>query len=801
MAPILPTLPTKLVSPITLLTIAAGLACLAVVRHALARASADRAARIEAERARRDAVALGELTAALSRTRLPRETEHAALVEIVHAFTASAGLFMQVTEDGQEATLVDTIGCPDDVAVGHAVPLGGKTPIAESIRRFELVVSERTPDDLLRGFAASAVVPLVSAQRAIGAIVIGFGDPEPLDGDARARLLTAARHVTPALVRALAYEAALRTCEEGEEFRVRADAELRERHRAEDALRDSEGKYRALAARMTRLYELSAALSEAITLDSVAKVIVRHGKAVVGASAGCVAMCVDGGQFETLYAEDYTRLAVESWHRFAAEPGFCATAAAATRAPVFVGSLDEWQRHYPRSGALAADGGFESAAALPLLSEGASIGVLSFHFTAPVNFTDDYTALLRSVAQHCGQALDRARLYEAAQRARADAETANRAKDDFLSTLSHELRTPLNAMLGWASMLRSGTLDQEKRARALDAIFGNASRQAQLIEDLLDVSRIIAGRASLDREEVAIGDTLRGAVDAIMPTAESKGVRLQLDPLGDAALAADPRRLEQVFLNLIANAVKFTPAGGRVTVGAAVHDGMVDVRVADTGAGIDPAFLPHVFDRFRQGDASAARRVGGLGLGLFIARRLVEAHGGTITAESPGVDAGATFTVRLPIIGTREAHEPAPAPALPAAATAEPPQLSGVRVLLVDDEPDALEVMSSALETCGASVTTAASAREALESLSRDRFDVLLSDIAMPDADGYELIRGVRGLAPAPASRIPAAAVTAFASDEDRRRALAAGFHTHLAKPIPPGLLAETVATLAQQRV
>jgi len=784
------------VHPITILIVSAGVVSLAVIRAAFVRAARDRAARVDADRARKHAVQAGDLTAALSRARLPREVIHAALAEIVHAFRAAGGFVLLVADDGQDAIVAEALGWPDAVPVGRHVPLTAKTPTAESMRRFELLVADAPADELLHGFASAAFVPLVSGQRAIGAIGLGFERADALDGDARARLLTAARQTAHALVRGFAYEAALRACEAGEDFRVRADAELRERHRVEDALRESEGKYRALAARTARLYELSAALSEAITLDSVAKVIVRRGKAVVGASAGCVATSVDQGrQFETLYAEDYTRLAVESWHRFAAEPGLCATAAAETKLPIFVDSLDAWQRLYPRSGALAADGGFESAAVLPLLSEGATIGVLAFHFTAPVNFTDDYTALLRSVAQHCAQALDRARLYEAAQRARADAETANRAKDDFLSTLSHELRTPLNAMLGWASLLRGGTLDPEKRARALDAIFANATRQARLIEDLLDVSRIVAGRTSLDREDVMIADTLRAAVDAIMPSAESSGVRLQLEPIGHATIAADPRRLEQVFLNLIANAVKFTPPGGRVAVDASIGAGRVDVRVADTGAGIDPAFLPHVFDRFRQGDATASRRVGGLGLGLFIARRLVEAHGGSIAAESDGAGRGAVFTVSLPCVQA-SAHV-ATAPPAPDAKPSAPRTLSGVRVLLVDDEPDALEVMSSALETCGARVTTAASAQEALESLARERFDVLLSDIAMPDADGYELIRGVRRLAPAPAARIPAAAVTAFASDEDRRRAIAAGYHTHLAKPVAPAVLAETVATLA----
>ena len=792
-----------------LITLAAAVVCVWLLRLAFARARRERASRVEADRALRHAVQLAELTAALSRTRLPAEATRAAVVELVHAFGASAGAILLTAEDGRAAIVADAVGYPAGACdPGRHVPLASKSQITEAIRRFELLVTgsrsvravdfPEMADDILDSFEAAAVVPLVSAQRVIGAIALSFDQPRALDGDEHGLLLTAGRYTAQALVRALAYESALRSCEEGEDFRVRADAELRERHRAEDALRESEGKYRALAARTTRLYELSAALSEAITLDSVAKVIIRHGKMVVGASAGSVAMLVDEGrQFETLYAEGYTRLAIEAWHRFAVDPGLCATAAAATKSPVLVGSLTEWQRMYPGSGSLAADGGYESAAALPLLAEGAVIGVVSFHFAAPVNFSDDYAALLRSVAQHCAQALDRARLYEAAQRARADAESANRAKDDFLSTVSHELRTPLNAMLGWASLLRSGTLDQARRARAIEAIFNNASRQARLIEDLLDVSRIVAGRASLDKEELALVDCLRGAVEAVMPMAESQGLTLRLEPIPDVAVAADPRRLEQVFLNLVSNAVKFTPSGGRVTIDAARNGDTVAVRVADTGTGIDPAFLPHVFDRFRQGDATSSRRVGGLGLGLFIARHLVEAHGGAIAAASAGRDCGTTFTVTLPVAGAsgttaERVRVEAPASADPLAAAS----LAGVRVLLVDDEPDALEVMSSALETCGATVQTALSAREALDSLARQHFDVLLSDIAMPDTDGYELIRGIRRLDSADAAHIPAAAVTAFASDQDRERALAAGFQTHLTKPVAPAALAEAVAHL-----
>jgi hypothetical protein len=695
---------------------------------------------------------------------------------------------------------------------------GAHTPIAESIRRHELITIESrrsrasdyprsAPQDFLAAFDASCVVPLVVGQRALGAIALSFAKERTFDGGEHTLMITAGRQVAQALERAGGYERAERARADGEAFRARADVELRERQRAEEALRESEGNYRALASRSARLYELSAALSEAITLDAVAKVIVRHGRAVVGAAAGSVAMMADGGKaFDTLYAEEYTRQTVEAWHRFPAEPGLCSTAAAERREPVYVASLGEWQAHFPRSAAAAADGGYASGTALPLMAEGGVLGILSFHFTAPVNFTDDYKALLRAVAQHCAQALDRARLYEVTQRARADAESANRAKDDFLSTLSHELRTPLSAMLGWASMLRSGSLDPGRTTRALDAIFNNATRQARLIEDLLDVSRIIAGRTAIDLHEFDPADSVRGAVDAIMPLAESKGVDVRVGDLPRATVIADPKRLEQVFLNLLSNAVKFTPEGGLVEIDGAGAPGGVDLRVSDSGAGIDPAFIPYVFERFRQADSTRARRAGGLGLGLFIARQLVEAQGGTIRADSAGVDRGATFTVRLPLAHVERRSERRPPPA-PPIDSGEPPlfdsdelppaPLDGVRVLLVDDEPDTRELMTSALEMRGAIVTSATSARDALSTLTHGDFDVLLADIAMPDQDGYELIQTVRSLPAVRAASIPAAAVTACASETDRGRALAAGFQIHLAKPVPPDALARTVARLA----
>jgi signal transduction histidine kinase len=290
---------------------------------------------------------------------------------------------------------------------------------------------------------------------------------------------------------------------------------------------------------------------------------------------------------------------------------------------------------------------------MPLLVEGAPIGVLAFHFTVPVNFDEDYQALLTSVAQHCAQALDRARLYESTQRARSEAEQANRIKDEFVSIVSHELRTPLNAILGWTTMLQRGSISGDKATRALQSISDNASRQARLIEDLLDFSRVSSGRASLHMETIDVRELIRGVVESMTPTAVARAVELQLSSVPPVEVIGDIRRLEQVFFNLVDNALKFTPSGGRVSLDVRIADRVVEVRVQDTGRGIEPDFIPLAFDRFRQADSTNSRTHGGLGLGLSIAKQLVEAHKGTISAESKGTGKGATFTVRLPVAAQR----------------------------------------------------------------------------------------------------------------------------------------------------
>lgn len=394
--------------------------------------------------------------------------------------------------------------------------------------------------------------------------------------------------------------------------------------------------------------------------------------------------------------------------------------------------------------------------------------------------------------------VERAReeLLHREQLAREQAEAANRMKDEFVATVSHELRTPLNAILGWAHLLREGDLDPDTHARALETIERNAAAQARLVEDLLDVSGIVSGRARLDVRPVRDLATLASAaIDSVRPAAAAKGVELHerfADDLG--ILLGDPERLQQIVWNLVANAVKFTTRGGRVEVTLERTSDRVELRVRDTGEGIAPAFLPHVFDRFRQQDASPARRHGGIGLGLAIVRHLVELQGGEVRAESAGPGLGAVFIATFPLLAADAAvlvHGHG-ADEASAAKTA----LAGLRVVAVDDEADTLEMIRITLERAGAQVRTASSALEALEEVVRWQPDVLLADIGMPERDGYWLLRSVRGLAPARGGSVPAVALTAYARADDRRRALAAGFQLHVAKPVEPSALVDALARL-----
>ena len=374
---------------------------------------------------------------------------------------------------------------------------------------------------------------------------------------------------------------------------------------------------------------------------------------------------------------------------------------------------------------------------------------------------------------------------------RTEAEELSRLKDEFLATMSHELRTPLNAIFGWITLLRSGRLDEPTAARALETIERNARTQKRLIDDLLDVSRIVTGKVTLELSVIDPRRVIEAALETMQPAAEAKGVHLvaQLDA-GVGVLRGDSARLQQVVCNLLSNAIKFTPIGGRVEVALQRRAGQAEITVGDNGQGIKAEFLPYVFDRFRQEDGSISRRHGGLGLGLAIVRHLVELHGGTVQAASAGEGRGATFSVRVPI---RETPQPA-APVMP---MARGPRLSGLHVLVVDDDPGARELIASILAGFGARVSLASSGPAALNLLFERRPHVLLADLAMPDMDGYALIEQVRALDPQLGGRVPAIAVTGYATAQDRLRALHAGFQNHIAKPVEPEELAAVITSVA----
>ena len=395
----------------------------------------------------------------------------------------------------------------------------------------------------------------------------------------------------------------------------------------------------------------------------------------------------------------------------------------------------------------------------------------------------------------------RAELLSLEQEARTHAEAASRMKDEFLLTVSHELRTPLNSILGWAQLLSRGQLDSTSAVKASASILRNARSQAQIIEDLLDVSRIVAGKMRLKISSVELGPVIETAIETFRLAAEAKNIRLQARLQAEAIkVMGDPDRLLQVIWNLLSNAIKFTPNGGAVEIQVERENAQAKILVKDTGQGISPEFLPYVFDRFRQADSTSTRTFSGVGIGLAIVRHLVELHGGIVRAESPGIGQGATLTILLPVEQqkTNAVKETGPTllPEKAAAATASYETLDGVQVLVVDDETDTLDLLNTILSQHGAAVTAVDSAAAALESLEQRKPDVLVSDIGMPQENGYELISKIRARSPQAGGNLPAIALTAYARAEDRQRALAAGFHLHVPKPIEPEELVKSIALL-----
>jgi signal transduction histidine kinase/CheY-like chemotaxis protein len=442
---------------------------------------------------------------------------------------------------------------------------------------------------------------------------------------------------------------------------------------------------------------------------------------------------------------------------------------------------------------------------VPLRVQGEPFGALTLAYSVSGrHYESSDLVLANDLSRRAAIAIDNARLFALSQSERSRVEAATRARDELVAMVSHELRTPLNAILGWVRLMRGGSLDQDKRVHAFEVIERNAEAQSQLVSDLLDISRAMTGKIRLNPSQMDLANLVDMTIEGVRPAAQAKRIQIEVELERSSVLRADPERLQQVVWNLLVNAVKFTPKGGRVHVSVRRKDSDVEIEVRDSGEGIPARFLPHVFESFRQSDGGAARPHGGLGIGLSISRHLVELHGGSIEASSAGSGQGATFLVRLPIsplvsttIGVTR---------VPATKPAEPsgqPVLEGegIQVLVVEDEPDARDLVAYVFESCGMKVRQAASAAEALRELETFSPNVIVSDIGMPEEDGYSLIRKIRTHADARTKNIPAIALTAFVRNEDRTSALVQGFNLHMAKPVEPAALVRAVAELVGRTI
>jgi PAS domain S-box-containing protein len=535
-----------------------------------------------------------------------------------------------------------------------------------------------------------------------------------------------------------------------------------------------------------RLQTITDSALSHLDLDDLLREMLGRLQELLGADAAAILLVTEDGQFlagrAAIGLDEEARVLVPMGRGVAGR-------IAQSRAPLIVEDLSKVE---VVSSILSENA--SSLVGAPLIIDDRVIGVIHVDTLEPHCFTEEDVKVLQLAADRVAVAIEHSRLYEAEQRARVEAEAANRMKDEFLATISHELRSPLNSILGWVTLLRKGKLSAQAERRAFETVERSARAQNRIISDLLDVSRIINGQLHLNVRSVQPGPMIEAGVEAVRPAADAKGIEIQIGIDRQAGpIAGDSDRLQQIVWNLVSNAIKFTPNGGVVQVSLESVGSNVEIVVSDTGAGISPQFLPFVFDRFRQADSSSTRKQGGLGLGLAIVRHLVELHGGTVHAYSDGEDRGATFVVKLPLMASVIAEEHAPPAALSSRLTLEhPPQLKGLRVLVVENEAQALDLVSAVLAECEAEVRTATTSTEALAILgdsTKWRPDVVISDIEMSDSDAGELIRRVRTLRADGGAYVPAVALTAYARSEDRMKALAAGFHMHVPKPVEPAEL------------
>src|SRR6266545_6058166 len=573
--------------------------------------------------------------------------------------------------------------------------------------------------------------------------------------------------------------------------RKEAEAEREELLAREQAAR-AEAEYAAESIR--RLQAVTDSALARLTLDDLLREMLARIRELLATDSAAVLLLTEDGQSLSVRAtigweEAATGVSVPFGQGVAGS-------IAASRAPLIVEDI---------SAAEVANSVLQRTAhsliGAPLIVEGRLIGVIHAETIRPRRFTEDDVRLLQLVADRVALAIEHARIYEVERQARRQAEEANRMKDEFLAIVSHELRSPLNAMLGYAVLLRYGGLDSQKVKQAADVIERSGKAQAQLIDDLLDTARIISGKLRLELGPVDLVSVIEQAVQTIHPAADAKRISLETDlPPEIGQITGDPARLQQVVWNLLSNAVKFTPQGGRVEARLERVDPYIGITVSDTGKGISPDFLPYVFDRFRQADASSARRYGGLGLGLALVKYLVELHGGTIEAASAGEGQGAMFRVTLPV---RAVATPLGEAGVEPVTVKSSGELAGVRALVVDDEDDARKLIETVLRQYGADVVAVSSAAEAYTRITttppHERPDVMVTDIGMPGEDGYSLIRRVREWERARGAYIPAVALTAYGRVEDRMRALSAGFQMHVAKPVEPAELAVVIMSLVRR--
>jgi signal transduction histidine kinase/ActR/RegA family two-component response regulator len=550
----------------------------------------------------------------------------------------------------------------------------------------------------------------------------------------------------------------------------------------------------SLSRRFASVYAVSSALGKARTYQEIADAVLYQGVAALGATAATVfLMASPRGPLRRAARAPQDRPEDAPPWEVPLDAPLPLAHAARTGEAIFVESPKELDRRFPALRRARSYDVAPSWLCVPMMLQGQPIGVFAIGFPAPRRFDAQERAWAKTLAQDCAMAVERTRLFEAERRARLEAEEASRTKDAFLSVASHELRAPLTSIVGWAHLLKKIAFeDRARHAHGLEVIERSALAQARLVDDILDMSRIAAGKLRIDAKPLSASPMVRGCVDEVRPTAAARGLELEVVAEVEAVVLGDAERLRQVLLNVLSNALKFTPRGGHVRVVAEVRDGAYVVRVRDDGKGIPRNEIPHVFEAFHQVDSSAMRREGGLGLGLAIVKHIVREHRGSVRAESAGEGRGTTVTVEIPLA---EPVAELVEPRSETRATARAAVLGGLRVLVVDDDADAGDTVAEILEEQGAQVKRAPSATAALIELREFSPNAIVSDIGMPEHDGYWLMRKVRAL-PTGMAMVPALALTSYSRPEDVRAAMAAGFHRHMAKPPEPRVLADALAQL-----